>query len=94
MIALKILKDVRKKITNGGFKATFGGQHMGKVIRTEYYCDRCGKLIIGTPCTVGRFKYLHIFKWYVPEPCPSYPLRYMCQDCFNAFKKWYEENKK
>ena len=28
MIALKILKDVRKKITNGGFKAAFGGQHM------------------------------------------------------------------
>ena len=63
---------------------------MGKVTRTEYYCDRCRKKIIGTPFTVGRFRYLHVFKWYVPEPAPAYPLRYICSECFESFKKWYD----
>ena len=62
---------------------------MGKVVKTEYICDRCGTNILGTPFHIGRFRYLHVFKWWVPEPVNQYPLRYICKDCFDSFKEWY-----
>ena len=66
---------------------------MGKVTRTEYICDRCGKTIDGFPCSVGRFRYMHILKWWLPQPAGGYKLHYICQDCFKSFKKWYGEDK-
>ena len=65
---------------------------MGKQTKTVYTCDRCGKEIVKDVFTIGRFKWLHMFKWFVPQPHPHYPLRYICEDCFKSFKKWYGED--
>lgn len=64
---------------------------MGKVVKTEYICDRCGKNISETPFHIGRFRYLHVFKWWNPEPVNGYLLRYICKDCFDSFKEWYRK---
>ena len=62
---------------------------MAKVVKTEYICDRCGKSITGAPFHVGRFRYMHVFKWWMPEKCGGYGLTYICQECFESFKRWY-----
>lgn len=62
---------------------------MGRSMKIEYTCDRCGKIITGTPYSIWRFQYIHVFKWYVPQSATPYPLRYICKDCFKSFKKWY-----
>jgi len=66
---------------------------MGKVIRMDYICDRCGKVIEGenAPWSIGRFRFMHVFKWWIPEPVRGYKLHYVCHECFRSFKKWYEE---
>ena len=68
---------------------------MGKVTRTEYVCDRCGKTIVGMDgvFSVGRFRYMHVLKWWIPQPVGAYKLHYICQDCFKSFIKWYIEDK-
>ena len=71
---------------------------MGKKEMVVYTCDRCGKEMIdplsGEPNTVARFRFLHIFKWFVPCPVSGYPLRYICNDCFKSFKEWYTAKQK
>ena len=64
---------------------------MGKITRVEYVCDRCGKIIDrkDTLFHVGRFRFMHVFKWWVPQPVGEYKLHYICQDCFESFKRWY-----
>ena len=63
---------------------------MGKSTKIEYTCDRCGKIIIGgKPYSIGRFRFMHVFKWWVPQPANEYKLHYICHDCFASFKRWY-----
>ena len=62
---------------------------MGKREITVYVCDRCGKTIKDVK-HVGTFHFLHIFKWYMPV-WSSYSMKYICQDCWGSFKKWYGE---
>lgn len=64
---------------------------MGKKVKTIYTCDRCGKEIDNV-FKVGRVKCWHIFRWFEPSTITmSYNMRYICQDCFASFKKWYKE---
>lgn len=56
----------------------------------EYICDRCRETINGDVHHIGKFHYMHVFKWYVPMRDDRYPLRYICQDCWMSFKEWYE----
>ena len=66
---------------------------MGKRTLIEYSCDRCGKKLTdplsGEPFSVGRFRFMHIFKWWVPQPVGQYKLHYICHECFKSFKEWY-----
>lgn len=64
---------------------------MPKIEETVYYCDRCGKKIASNDDVhhIGRFRYLHVFKWFVPTSTLRYPLIYICGDCFKSFKEWY-----
>ena len=68
---------------------------MGKRTVVEYSCDRCGKRMTdplkGEPYSIGRFRFMHVFKWWVPYPTEQYKLHYICQNCFKSFKKWYGE---
>lgn len=65
---------------------------MGKSTKIEYTCDRCGKIIIdGKPYSIGRFRYMHVFRWWVPQPANEYKMRYICHDCFASFKRWYHD---
>lgn len=67
---------------------------MGKTTKIVYECDRCGKNITGFPFSIGRFRYMHIFKWWSPMPINNYKMKYLCQGCFNSFKEWYGEKLK
>ena len=62
---------------------------MGKVTRIDYICDRCGKSIVGDVFNIGRFRYMHVFKWWIPQPVNEYKLHYICHNCFRSFKEWY-----
>lgn len=62
---------------------------MGKTTKIEYTCDRCGAIISGFPCSVGRFRYMHVFKWWIGFPTHGYKMKYLCHDCFKSFQDWY-----
>ena len=68
---------------------------MGKKIVTEYICDRCGKKIAScsnSVFSIGRFRFMHAFKWWAPEQFGGYKLTYVCGDCFKSFKEWYKSD--
>lgn len=69
---------------------------MGKVEKTLYYCDRCGKLISDDSKIMrGNFKFMRVFKWYVPFPTlGDYKLMYVCSDCYRTFEEWAKEGKR
>ena len=64
---------------------------MGRREIIVYVCDRCGKTIKDVK-HVGTFHFMHMFKWYVPAlSFPHYTMKYICQNCFESFKKWYDK---
>lgn len=64
---------------------------MPKNERVEYICDRCGTTINDNVHSVGKFHYMHVFKWYAPGWREDhYPLKYICEGCWQSFKAWYE----
>ena len=68
---------------------------MGKVEKTLYYCDRCGKLIFDdSKIMCGNFRSMRVLKWYIPLPMlGDYRLMYVCSDCYRSFEEWVKEGK-
>ena len=64
---------------------------MAKREMTVYTCDRCGAEITNTikdrVFNIGHFKYIHVFKWFVPMG-DRYRLFYLCRDCWKSFMDW------
>ena len=66
---------------------------MGKKTVYEYICDRCGKKIAQDDAyNFQRFTYVHVFRWWMPNPVCSHYLKYLCNDCYKSFKAWYKSN--
>lgn len=70
------------------------GKTMGKIEKTIYKCDRCGKEIAGENVrTRGNFKYLRVFKWWFPL-LNVYRMTYLCKECADDYGKWFRGGKK
>lgn len=66
---------------------------MGKIEKTIYKCDRCGKEIAGDGFFKrGNFAYMRVFKWWIPL-LNLYRITYLCKECSDDYGKWFREGK-
>ncbi len=66
---------------------------MGKIEKTIYTCDRCGKEIAGDGVfKKGNFTYFRVFKWWVPV-LNLYRMTYLCKECSDDYMRWFREGR-
>ena len=66
---------------------------MGKIEKTIYKCDRCGKVIAeGGGIRRGNFAYMRVFKWWLPL-LNIYGTTYLCKECSDDYGKWFREGR-
>lgn len=66
---------------------------MGKIEKTIYKCDRCGKVIAEDGVIQrGNFTYMRVFKCWIPL-LNLYRMTYLCKECSDDYGKWFREGR-